>query len=111
LIASHMAQSAAAISAGPLMMPPGRSRFLWCGSSSVHSPCFTLTTRKPYGRRKRDLSSSASAAASLGELDRHRSRLAAADTPARRATAQAVLGQRPRPPEEDAPTGRRGGEA
>ena len=35
-----------AISAGPLMIPPGRSRTGRCGSSSVHLPFFTATTRK-----------------------------------------------------------------
>jgi hypothetical protein len=46
LIASHIAQSAAAISAGPLMMPPGRSSAALCGSSSVHRALLTETTLK-----------------------------------------------------------------
>ena len=57
LIASHMATSAAAISAGPLTMPPGRSSDGLLGIATVHSPFATLTTRNFHGLRNRSLSS------------------------------------------------------
>ena len=54
LIASHIAQSAAAISAGPLMMPPGRSSSGLCGSSSMHSPRSRVPRGSRSGRMNRD---------------------------------------------------------
>ena len=47
MIATHIAQSAAAISAGPLTMPPGRSSARRNGSSIVADAGLTETTRKP----------------------------------------------------------------
>src|SRR3982074_2691651 len=69
LMASHIAQSAAAISAGPLMIPPGRSSSGRCGSSVTRGPSPHRTTRNRGG-------------------------FAAADAQARDAALQTVLAQR-----------------
>src|SRR3954470_8334474 len=98
LIAIHMAQSAAAISAGPLTMPPGRSSSGLCGSSSVHVPPLTRTMRKPYCRTNFDRSRSFCRPAlvvltKLDQLKRHRGGLAAADAKACHPALQAALAQ------------------
>src|SRR3954464_10169325 len=98
LIAIHIAQSAAAIKAGPLTMPPGRSRSGLCGSSRVQVPPFTRTMRKPYCRTNFDRSSSFCRPVLVvftkqNQLKRHRGALAAADAKARHPALQAALAQ------------------
>src|SRR3954465_3206022 len=98
LIAIHIAQSAAAISAGPLTMPPGRSSSGLCGSSRGQGPPFTRAMRKPYCRTNFDRSRSFCSPAlvvltKLNQLERHRGGLAAADAKARHPALEAALAQ------------------
>src|SRR3954470_714015 len=107
LIAIHIAQSAAAISAGPLTMPPGRSSSGLCGSSSVQVPPFTRTMRKPYCRTNFDRSRSFCRPArvvftQLDQLKGHRGGFAAADAEAGHAALQAALAQRAEQRHQDA---------
>jgi hypothetical protein len=99
LIASHIAQSAAAISEGPLTMPPGRPA-LRCGSSSVQAPSSRRDDAELVGAKEARAVDQCCierrlAPRSSCELDRHGRRFAAADAQRRDAALHPYLRSAP----------------